>query len=438
VAGVWLAGAADVRVVEEIAVKVNGDIITRGELAEQMRESEMILRQEQHLSGPALQAALQEEQKNMLSSKIDELLLIQKAKDLDVKVDADVIKRLGQMQLEAQKQDPKLADQDKFQAYIAEGTGMPFEDFKLKLTNSYLTHKVISSEVGSRIAIPDADMKKYYDEHKADFMRKAQVFLSQLVISTEGKTPEQVATAEAKAKDIVARARKGERFSDLVTAYSDDPETAKSGGQLPPYEKGQMRADLDKLVFGNKKGYVTDPIKTDAPVHGFLILKIEERYEEGLATLEESKDQIQDIMAGPRMGPKLREYLTKLRQEAFLEIKDGYVDTNAAPGKDTRWHDVATLKPQTTTKEEVASRAKGAPKRLLGMVPIPGTHQKLSNDVDTSQLGTPKEAKDTTASATSPSGPQTAVTMDKSGRPEKPAKPAKAKAEDPPLPPIKQ
>src|SRR5581483_1421698 len=137
-AGVWLAAAADVKVVEEIAVKVNGDIITRGELAEQMRETEMYLRQEQHLSGPALQAALQDAQKSMLMEKIDELLLIQKAKDLDVKVDADVIKRLGQMQLEAQKTDPKLADQDKFQAYIADQTGMPFEDFKQKLTNSFL------------------------------------------------------------------------------------------------------------------------------------------------------------------------------------------------------------------------------------------------------------------------------------------------------------
>ena len=436
-AGAALVTAADVRVVEEIAVKVNGDIITRGELAESMRETEMYLRQDQHLAGPALQAAMQEQSKDMLREKIDELLLVQKAKDLDVKVDADVIKRLGQMQLEAQKADPKLADQEKFQAYITEQTGMPFEDFKLKLTNSYLTHKVVSAEVGSRIAIPEADLRKYYDEHKADFMRKAQAFLSQILISTEGKTPEQVATAETKAKDIVARARKGEKFTDLVAAYSVDPDTAKAGGQLPPMEKGVMRADLEKIVFSNKKGYVTDPIKVDAPIHGFLILKVEERFEEGQASFEESKDQIQDILAGPRMGPKLREYLTKLRQEAFLEIKDGYVDTGAAPGKDTRWHDVATLKPQTTTKEEVAAHAKGAPKKLLGIVPIPGTHKALLADTDTSQLGTPKEAKDATASS-SPSGPQTAVAADSAGKPVKPEKAAKVKAEEPLLPPIKQ
>jgi peptidyl-prolyl cis-trans isomerase SurA len=74
------------------------------------------------------------------------------------------------------------------------------------------------------------------------------------------------------------------------------------------------------------------------------------------------------------MGPKVREYLTQLRQEAFLEIKPGYDDIYAAPGKDTKWQDPAQLKPETVTKEEVASRKHK--KHLLG-VPIPGTTKKI-------------------------------------------------------------
>ncbi len=430
-AGAAFATAADVRVVEEIAVKVNGDIITRGELAEQMRELEMYLRQEQKLSGPALQAAIQEQSKDMLREKIDELLLVQKGKDLDIKVDADVIKRLGQMKLEAMKQDPKLADEDKFEAFIREQTGLSYEDYKQKLTNQILTSRVVSNEVTQRIAVPEADMKKYYDEHQAEFTRKAQVFLSQIIISTEGKTPEQVANAEKKAKEIADRARKGEKFTDLVSAYSDDPDTAKSGGQLPPFEKGQLRPELDKLVFAAKKGAVLDPIKVDAPIHGFLILKVEERYEDGLESFEEAKDQIQDILARPKMQPKFREYLTKLRQDAFLQIKDGYVDTGAAPGKDTSWHDVTALKPQTTTKEEVAAHLKQGPIKLMGFVPIPGTHKKVSDDADTTLNG-PKDE-----SGKNPQGPQMAQSADKV-KVAKAEKPPKPKVEQPPLPPIKQ
>jgi hypothetical protein len=86
---------------------------------------------------------------------------------------------------------------------------------------------------------------------------------------------------------------------------------------------------------------------------GFVILRVDERYEAGQATFEEVRGEIQERMARPKMEPKIREYLTVLRQEAFLEVKEGYTDSGQAPGKDTRWHDVAQLKPQTITKEEV-------------------------------------------------------------------------------------
>jgi hypothetical protein len=232
-----------------------------------------------------------------------------------------------------------------------------------------LAQRVIGQEVSYRIQIPEADLKKYYEEHQANYVRKdAVVYLSQILLSTEGKTPEQIATADAKAKDLVARARKGEKFSDLVRENSDDPETAKNGGQLPPYNRGMLVPAIENIVFKEKKGYITDPIKVP---QGFLILKVEERFDSGQATFEEVKERIKEEMAGPKMEPKIREYLTKLREEAFLQIKDGYTDTGAAPGKDTRWKDVAQLKPQTTTKEEVASRVKHHKKVLF--IPIPGT-----------------------------------------------------------------
>jgi hypothetical protein len=77
------------------------------------------------------------------------------------------------------------------------------------------------------------------------------------------------------------------------------------------------------------------------------------------------------------MQPAVRAYLTKLRQDAFLEIKAGYVDTGAAPGKNTAWSDPATLKPETVTKAEVSNKPKK--KKLLWAVPIPGTEQKTSS-----------------------------------------------------------
>src|SRR6185436_5451197 len=88
-ASVALAFAADVRIVEEIAAKVNGDIITRGELDQQRRDFERGARGE-GLSGAKLQEALKEFTSSALMQQIDQLLLVQKAKDLNISVDSEV------------------------------------------------------------------------------------------------------------------------------------------------------------------------------------------------------------------------------------------------------------------------------------------------------------------------------------------------------------
>ena len=365
-AAVSVVLGADIRVIEEIAAKVNGDIITRGELDQTRKEIEQGLRGE-GMTGARLQEAVREYSANALRDQIDQILLVQKAKDLTINVDPEITRELAALQVRS-----KISDPDKFRQYVYEQTGMTYDEYRDRMRRQYLAQRVIGQEVGRQVNIPEPDQMKYYEEHKAEFVRKEQVFLSLILISTEGKTPEQVKAAEAKAKDVTARARKGEKFSDLVRDFSDDPETAKNGGSLPPFERGMQEKAIEDIVFKEKKGYVTDPIKVS---QGFAILRIDERYDAGQASFEEVKNEIQDRLARPKMEPKIREFLTKLRAQAFLEIKDGYLDSGAAPGKDTRWHDVAQVKPRTTTKEEVASRAKDHKKLLI--VPIPGTRKTL-------------------------------------------------------------
>ena len=357
-----MAAAADVHIVEEIVAKVNGDIITKGELERTRQEIEAELHQ-QGLSGSKLQAAVHDKAADALRDQIDQLLLVQKAKDLNINVDSEITKRLAALQVQS-----KIADPDKFHDFVREQMGIPFEDFKQQLKNQALTQRVIGEEISSKIMVPDAEKRKYYDAHKSDFVRDEQVFLQQILISTEGKTPDQIAAAEKKAKDLVARARKGEKFGDLAATNSDDMETARNGGELPPFKRGQLLKQIEDIVFKQNKGYVTDPIRVQ---NGFLILRVVDRYEKGLASYEEVEGEIAERMAMPQMNTKVRAYLTKLRQEAFLEIKAGYVDSGAAPGKDTTWQDVAQLKPQTVTKEEVMAHRRR--KRLLWLIPIPGT-----------------------------------------------------------------
>jgi len=357
----FAVSAADVTVMDEIVCKVNGDIITRDELGHSRKLMEDELRR-QGLNGARLAEALNVNSKNILRERIDQLLLIQKGKELDLKIDPEVAKQIADIQRKA-----KIADPEKFRQFVREQTGMPFEDYRDDLKNQMLTQRVIRQEVSGKIQFKKEDLKAYYDAHKDDFMRQERIFLREILVSTEGKDAAGLATAERKAKDLVARARKGEKFQELAISNSDAA-TAPQGGEMPPFEKGQLLAQIEDAVWTKDRGYVTDPIKV---ANGFEIIRVEEHNKAGLASLEEVESVVTEQLFQPRMEPALRAYLTKLRQDAFLEIKPGYDDTGAAPGKETAWVDPAQIKPETVTKEEVASR--GRRRHLFGVIPVPVT-----------------------------------------------------------------
>lgn len=348
--------------VEEIIAKVNGDIVTRTELARTRKQAEEEYRR-QGLTGAKLTAAMQERESSVLRDRIDQLLLVQKAKDLSINVESEISKQLAEIQKQL-----KIADPDKFQSAVKEQLGMPFEDYKNEMRNSMMTERVIRQEVGATINIPKADILKYYEEHKTEFVREERVFLGEIFLSTAGKDAAAVAAIEKKAKDLVARARKGERFPEMARDNSDS-QTAQNGGDLGGWKRADLSAEIANLVFEKDRNFVTDPIQRP---DGFLILKVMEKHTAGQAALEDVESEIMNRLYGPRFQPKIREYLTKLREQAFLEIKPGFVDSGSAPGKDTSWKDPAQLKPETVTKEEVANIKRR--KRMFWAVPMPGTN----------------------------------------------------------------
>jgi peptidyl-prolyl cis-trans isomerase SurA len=353
--------AADLNVVEEIVAKCNGDIVTRGDIERSRRELIENLRAS-GVSGAELEQQLADREKNLLRDRIDQLLLTQKGKDLNINVDTEVSKQLAAIQ-----SDSKIADPEKFQAYIKEQSGMGYEDFKQEMRSRLLTQRVIREEVSEKMQLKHEDIEKYYNEHKSDFVREEQIILQEILISTEGKDDAGVAAAEKKAKDLVARARKGERFAEMARDNSDSI-TAKGMGELPPYKQGMMGKNLEDAVWSQPKGYITDPIRSG---NGFLILRVEDHQKAGQAELSEVENRITEKLLAPRLEAAVREYLSKLRKDAFLEIKADYIDTGATSGKDTAWVDPAQLKPETVKKEEVASKVKH--KKLLWAVPVPGT-----------------------------------------------------------------
>lgn len=353
--------AAEVVTVQQIVAKVNGDIITTADLARARKQIVDELKARK-VSSAEMDMTLTTAEKNILRDKIDSILLASKGKELNISVDGEISKYIADLMVRT-----KLANQEDLAKMITEQTGQTFEDWKNEMRTNMITQRVVRQEVGGKINIKKEDVAKYYEEHKGEFIREEEIYLREILLSSEGKAPAEVAGLEKKAKDIVARLRKNEKFNVLVREFSDS-QSRNDEGDIGWMKKGMLNPQIEALVFKGQKNFVTDPIQLP---NGWLILRVEDFHQAGQAQVEQVENEIMEKLYMPRFQPQMREYLTKLRMDAFLEIKEGFLDSGAAPGKNTAWTDPAQLKPETVSKEEVASRRRM--KRALWVVPIPGT-----------------------------------------------------------------
>ncbi len=311
------------RTIEEIVARVNNEIITRTEYEKSRAQVAEDAPQEcPGCTAAQLQAMVAERQKHVLRDLIDQSLLVQRGKDMGVSVETDVIKRLDQIRI--QNNLTSMEDLEK----AVSTQGLNWEDFKNNIRNTLLTQRVISSEVGSHIQIGKEELAKYYEAHKKDFIRPEQVALREIFISTEKKKEPEIAELKKKAEGLLERVKNGEDFGELAKRFSEGS-TAKQGGYLGTFKRGELAKELEDKVFTLKKNGLTEVTETK---QGFLALQVMEHYDEGQQSLAKVESEIMDKLYGERMEPALRDYLRKLREESYVIVKPGYVDSAGLGG----------------------------------------------------------------------------------------------------------
>jgi peptidyl-prolyl cis-trans isomerase SurA len=323
VSGLPLAFAADT-VVQEIIARVNNQIITRNEYVRSQEDLRKEAQQQDPINADKLVA---EKEKDVLRDLIDQQLLLEKGKDLGITGDTELIKKLDQMRKEMNLE--SMEDLEK----AAQSQGISFEDFKQNMRNQIITQQVIGREVGQRLVIDKGEEKKYYDEHQKDLDQPEQIKLSEILISTEKKVKDsteeqQLQAAKAKADDLLDQIQKGAKFEDVAKKNSDV--SAAQGGDLGYFKRGTLAKELEDITFSMKVGEVSKVIQTR---QGYVILKVVEHHQAGVPALSEIDAHIQDAVYMQKLAPALRQYLTKLREQAFIDIKAGYVDTSASPNE---------------------------------------------------------------------------------------------------------
>ena len=310
-------------VVEDVIARVNDRIITRSEY---QRAQEQLLQEAQQQNIPATE--FQDRMQNQLRDMIDQQLLISKGKDLGITGDAETMRQLDDIR----KQNHMNSMEDLEKA--AGQQGVSFEDFKQRIRNQVIQQQVVREEVGRRVgsSMTHAQEEAYYNEHKDEFTVPEQVHLSEILVPTpDNASDTQVSTAQIKADELEKQLKGGAAFADVAKKSSGGP-TAAAGGDLGDFKRGSLGDVLEKATFFLPAGGYTEPIRTR---QGFVILKVDNHRQAGAPPLADVEPQVQEALYMTALQPALRAYLTKARDEAYVDVKPGFVDTgsNHATGK---------------------------------------------------------------------------------------------------------
>jgi peptidyl-prolyl cis-trans isomerase SurA len=357
------------QMVEEIIARVNSQIITRSEFLRSKDQLRDEVKQQDAGNADKLYA---DREKDILRDLIDQQLLLEKGKDLGISGDTDLIKALDQI-----RKDMKLETMEELEK-AATSQGISYEDFKQNKRNEIITQKVIGEEVGSHLSISKEAEQQFYDDHKNEMEQPESIKLSEILVAPKvspanssaggGESPTDqdpakqaadaaaLAAAEAKANDLLKQIRAGASFEDVAKKSSDGPSAAQ-GGDLGVFKRGALAKELEDKTFALKSGEVTDAIRTK---QGYVILRVTEHQAAGIPPLKDVEPRIQNALYYQSLQPALRAYLTKLREEAYIDVKDGYIDSGASPNE---------TKPieTTTAKAADAKNLKKKKKKLLGI-----------------------------------------------------------------------
>jgi peptidyl-prolyl cis-trans isomerase SurA len=364
---------ANAQVVEEIIARVNNQIITRSEFA---RSKDQLKEEVKQQNSPDADKLYSDREKDVLRDLIDQQLLLEKGKDLGITGDTDLIKQLDQM-----RKDMKLDSMEALEKE-AEKQGVSWEDFKQTQRNQIITRKVIGEEVGGHLSITKEEEQKFYDDHKNEMEQPEYIRLSEILVApktaepaksadaTSGGGPNPAAddgakqaadaaalsAAEAKAHDLLKQIHEGANFEDVAKKNSDGP-SAADGGALGLFKRGQLAKELEDKTFAMKSGDVTDVIRTK---QGFVILKVVDHQQAGIPPMKDVLPKIDDALYYQKLQPALRTYLTKLREEAFIYTKPGYIDSGASPNQ--------TNPVETAAAKEADAKKLNKKKKKLGIL----------------------------------------------------------------------
>ena len=260
--------------------------------------------------------------KDLLRNLIDQQLWLSKGKELDITGETELVKRLDEIRKQYNLE--SIEDLEK----AAKEQGVSFEDFKANIRNQIITQEVMRQEVGEHIQMTPGEVERYYEEHKQDYAQPESERLSEILIST-GTTEPTIRPRWRRPRRRPTTSRPGCTRAATLRSWRAASATDRRRPRAATWASTSA-ASLPKLLedktFDLQAGQYTDPILTR---QGYIILKVVQHMPGGPRPFKDVEQDVEQAYYMSRMEPAIRDYLSKMRDEAFIQIKPGYTDTGA-------------------------------------------------------------------------------------------------------------
>jgi parvulin-like peptidyl-prolyl isomerase len=313
------AQEGDVKPIDEVIVRVNAGVIMRSafELAQREYLEEL---KKRNLSPEELEKQFNELKPRILDDLINSQLLAQRAKDLSINVDAQVSQQILRLMKDSNCDSDKCLEQKMREA------GVDIEEVRRIFGENFSRDAVLGQEVYRKLFMGQTEKEKreFYEKNKQAYSEPSEVTLSNIFIAF-GKDQDQ---ALERAKEIVVQARAGAvDFKTLAQKYTES-EPGKKDPSLGTFKIPELKPEVKAVVENAKAGEVTDPIKLES---GYSIFHVDQRKEANQLAFDDERVQnhIGRALVDQQMGQEVEEYLTKLRNDAFIEIDARYQFENS-------------------------------------------------------------------------------------------------------------
>ena len=289
----------------EVVATVNGVAISRIEVDQALR---MLHAQSQTPAptDPQQQRKVQDAALNLL---IDEELLYQAAKGLSV---TDLDKRVEEKFNAAQA---RLGSPAAFEQALGQA-GLTGQEFKDRLARDLLIANYIDQEVTAKIILTTEQAKQFYDANPDKFKQPETVKASHILIGADAKaTPEEKQAAQQKANDLLAKIKGGADFAELAKAESTCP-SAKKGGDLGSFGRGQMVKPFEEVAFSLQDGAVSEVVETP---FGYHIIKSQGKTPSETVPFAQVEERIKTLLKNEEAKKQLAVKIEALKQTAKIE-----------------------------------------------------------------------------------------------------------------------